>query len=48
MNEIGFKNSVMKIKDESDLPQHITYNEYQSLLNEIMNNPYTHYLNKDF
>jgi len=47
MNEIGFKNSIMKIKDESDLPDHISYNEYQSILNEIMNNPYTHYLNKN-
>ncbi|MGE9811613.1 tyrosine-type recombinase/integrase [Ferroplasma acidiphilum] len=47
MNEIGFKNSVMKIKDESDLPQHVTYSEYQSILNEIANNPYTHYLSKD-
>lgn len=37
----------MKIKDKSDLPEHISYNEYQSLLNEIATNPYTHYLNKD-
>ncbi len=47
MNEIGFKNSVMKIKDESDLPEHIVYNEYQNVLNEILNNPYTDYLNKE-
>lgn len=47
MNEIGFKNSVMKIKDETDLPEHISFNEYESLLNEIANNPYTHYLNKE-
>ncbi len=46
MNEIGLKNSVMKIKDETDLPEHITYGEYQNLLNEIANNPYNHYLNK--
>jgi integrase/recombinase XerD len=46
MNEIGLKNSIMKIKDESELPPHITYNEYQSLINEIINNPYNHYLNK--
>ena len=36
----------MKVKDESSLPPHITYNEYQSLLNEIENNEYRHYLNK--
>ena len=36
----------MKIRDESDLPPHITYDEYQSLINEITNNPYNHYLNK--
>ena len=46
MNEIGLKNSIMKIKDESDLPEHIIYYEYQSLTNVIMNNPYNHYLNK--
>jgi len=47
MNELNMKNSIMKIKDETDLPEHISYNEYQSLINEITNNPYTHYLNKD-
>ena len=36
----------MKVKDESSLPPHISYNEYQSLLNEIENNEYRHYLNK--
>ena len=36
----------MKVKDESSLPPHISYNEYQSLLNEIDNNEYRHYLNK--
>jgi len=46
MNELYIKNSMIKIKDETDLPEHITYNEYQSLINEIINNPYNHYLNK--
>ena len=36
----------MKVKDESNLPPHISYNEYQSLLNEIENNEYHRYLNK--
>ncbi len=47
MNEINMaKTSLMKVKDESDLPAHVTYGEYQSILNEIENNPYYHYLNK--
>ena len=45
MNELSLKNSVMKIKDETDLPPHITYDEYQSLINEVINNLYNHYLN---
>ncbi|BAB59869.1 integrase / recombinase [Thermoplasma volcanium GSS1] len=36
---------MVKIKDETDLPDHITYDEYQSLINEIINNLYNHYLN---
>ncbi len=36
----------MKIKDESNLPEHITYDEYQSILNEIVNNQHRHYLNQ--
>ena len=48
MNDIAVKqfHDVMKVKDESSLPPHISYNEYQSLLNEIDNNEYRHYLNK--
>ena len=48
MNDIAVKQfrDVMKVKDESNLPPHISYNEYQSLLNEIENNEYRHYLNK--
>ena len=48
MNDITNKkfNEVMRIKDEHDLPPHITYNEYQSLLNTIENEEYRHYLNK--
>ena len=48
MNDIKYKigGEVMKIRDESDLPKHITYNEYQSLLNEIENYEYTNYLDK--
>ena len=38
--------TALKIKDESDLPAHITYNDYMSLLNEIENNSYSRYLNK--
>ena len=40
MNNIAVKqfHDVMKVKDESSLPPHISYNEYQSLLNEIENN----------
>ena len=37
---------VMKVKDESSLLPHISYNEYQFLLNEIGNNEYRHYFNK--
>ena len=36
----------MRIKDESELPPHITYNDYMSLLNEVENNEYHRYLNK--
>ena len=36
----------LRIKDESELPPHITYNDYMSLLNEIENNEYHKYLNK--
>ena len=36
----------MRIKDESDLPPHVTYNDYMSLLNEVENNEYHRYLNK--
>lgn len=48
MADITYKigGEVMKIRDESDLPKHITYNEYQSLLNEIENNEYTHFINR--
>ncbi|KJE49321.1 site-specific integrase [Acidiplasma sp. MBA-1] len=48
MNDIANKkfNEIMKIKDEHDLPPHISYNEYQSLLNAIDNEEYRHYLNK--
>ena len=48
MNDIAYKkfNEIMKIKDEHDLPPHISYNEYQSLLNAIDNEEYRHYLNK--
>ena len=47
-NNIAVKqfHDVMKIKDESSLPPHISYNDYQSLLNEIENNEYHRYLNK--
>jgi integrase/recombinase XerD len=38
--------TALKIKDESDLPAHVTYNDYMSLLNEIENNSYSRYLNK--
>ena len=36
----------LRIKDESDLPPHVTYNDYMSLLNEVENNEYRRYLNK--
>ena len=38
--------AAMRIKDESELPQHVTYNDYMSLLNEVENNEYHRYLNK--
>ena len=38
--------AAMRIKDESDLPPHVTYNDYMSLLNEVENNEYHRYLNK--
>ena len=46
--DIQMKNlrMALKIKDESELPPHITYNDYMSLLNEIENNEYHKYLNK--
>ena len=51
MSEIENKNfkkfqEVMRVKDEYDLPPHISYNDYQSLLNTIDNEEYRHYLNK--
>lgn len=48
MNYMPMKSmgTALKIKDESDLPAHITYNDYMSLLNEIENNSYSRYLNK--
>jgi integrase/recombinase XerD len=47
-NEIEMKNfrASLKIRDESELPAHITYDNYMSLLNEIENNEYHKYLNK--
>jgi integrase/recombinase XerD len=36
----------LRIKDESELPPHITYNDYMSLLKEVENNEYHRYLNK--
>lgn len=36
----------MTIKDETDLSPYIAYDEYRSLINEVINNPYNHYLNK--
>ena len=36
----------LRIKDELELPPHITYNDYMSLLNEVENNEYHRYLNK--
>lgn len=36
----------LRIKDESELPPHITYHDYMSLLNEVDNNEYHRYMNK--
>lgn len=39
-------NTVLKVRDESDLPPHISYNEYLSLLNAVENNQYPHFINR--
>ena len=48
VRDLQMKNlrAAMRIKDESELPQHVTYNDYMSLLNEVENNEYHRYLNK--
>ena len=36
----------LRIKDESELPPHVTYNDHMSLLSEVKNNEYNRCLNK--